>query len=167
VQFQWTGGSGAADYYLMIGTTPGGANLYDADQALNLTRTVSGLPMNGSTIYVRLYSYIGGAWLFNDYTYHAATPRAKAELTTPTPGSKLTASTVQFQWTGGSGVADYYLTIGTTPGGANLYDADQGLNLSRTVSGLPTNGSTIYVRLYSYIDGAWPYNDYTYTSTGP
>jgi hypothetical protein len=35
------------------------------------------------------------------------------------------------------------------------------------VSNLPANGSTIYVRLYSYINGAWQFTDYTYTSTGP
>jgi hypothetical protein len=35
-----------------------------------------------------------------------------------------------------------------------------------TQSGLPTNGSAVYLRLWSQIAGAWQYNDYTYTATG-
>jgi hypothetical protein len=34
-----------------------------------------------------------------------------------------------------------------------------------TVSGLPTNGGTIYARLYSIIDGVTLYTDYTYTAS--
>ena len=34
---------------------------------------------------------------------------------------------------------------------------------SGQVNNIPTNGGTIYVRLYSLINGAWQYNDYTYT----
>ena len=30
------------------------------------------------------------------------------------------------------------------------------------VSDIPTTGGTLYARLYSMIDGAWQYNDYTY-----
>jgi len=35
--------------------------------------TVSGLPANGSTLYVRMWSKISGVWQFNDYVYIAAT----------------------------------------------------------------------------------------------
>jgi hypothetical protein len=77
----------------------------------------------------------------------------------------LTASTVTFQWTGGTGVTDYWLAVGTTVGGANLFNQDRGTSLSATVAGLPTNGSTLYVRLFSLINGLWQYNDYTYTAT--
>src|SRR5688572_1865965 len=80
----------------------------------------------------------------------------------PAAPPSATAATVQFQWTGGSGVSTYWLSIGTTTGGANLYDANQGLNLGVTVSGLPMDGRTLYVRLYSFIDGVWQFNDYTY-----
>jgi hypothetical protein len=32
------------------------------------------------------------------------------------------------------------------------------------VTNLPTNGETLYARLYSLINGAWQYHDYTYTA---
>jgi hypothetical protein len=34
-----------------------------------LTTTANGLPTNGSTVYVTLYSLVGGQWLSNAYTY--------------------------------------------------------------------------------------------------
>jgi hypothetical protein len=166
VQFHWTGGSGAATYWLTMGTTEGGSNVYDANQGLILSRTVANLPTDGGTLYVRLYSLIDGGWQVNDYTYETVAVLAKAELTTPPPSSTLTAATVQFQWTGGSGVSVYWLTVGTTPGGSDLYDANQGLNLNRTLSNLPTDGRTLYLRLYSMINGGWQFTDYTYTSIG-
>ncbi len=92
------------------------------------------------------------------------TAAAKAELTSPPPGTTLPGSTVTFQWSAGSGAQEYWLWVGTTPGGYNLYTASQGLNQSVTISGLPTNGLPIYVRLWTKLAGAWQYNDYQYTA---
>ena len=39
-----------------------------------------------------------------------------------------------------------------------------GLVTSQAVSGLPANGSTIYVRLWTLLAGVWQYNDYSYTA---
>jgi hypothetical protein len=168
VQFQWNGGSGVTQYYLTIGTTGVGANnVYTRTQGTNLNATVTGLPANGSTVYVRLWSLIGSNWLFNDYTYAAtgSSNTTLAQLTTPVPGSTLAATTVQFQWTGGSGVSQYWLTLGTTGvGGNNIYTQDQGTRLSASVMGLPANGSTVYVRLWSMINGTWQCRDYTYAA---
>ena len=59
------------------------------------------------------------------------------------------------------------MEIGTTGvGSTNLYSQSQGLSLSGTVSGLPTDGSTVYVRLWTLLGGqTWQlFNDYTYTT---
>ncbi len=34
------------------------------------------------------------------------------------------------------------------------------------MSGLPTNGATVFARLYQLIDGKWQSTDYTYTEAG-
>jgi len=170
VTFAWSAGSGVTDRYLSIGTAPGGSDLYSAYQGAALSRTVSGLPTNGSTVYVRLSSWINGNWQGSSYTYTAlnnAPAASPSSMTSPSPGSTLTSSSVTFAWSAGSGVADRYLSIGTTPGGSDLYSAYQGAALSRTVSGLPTNGSTVYVRLSSWINGNWQGSSYTYTAFGP
>jgi hypothetical protein len=164
VTFAWNTGMGVSEYWLEVGTTPGGNQIYNQSQGTNLSVTVSGLPTNGSTVYVRLWSRINGAWQFNDYAY-TATSGAKAQITRPAPGSTLASSTVTFVWNTGTGVSEYWLEVGTSPGGSQIYSQSQGTNLSVTVSGLPTNGSTVYVRLWSRINGVWEFNDYTYTAT--
>src|SRR3989442_1821818 len=102
---------------------------------------------------------INGAWQWNDYTYIASsTTPAKAQMTTPAPSSTLTSSTVTFQWTGGTGVSQYFLEVGSSQGSHEFYNQG-GTSVSATVSGLPTNGSAIYARLWSMINGAWQWND--------
>ena len=158
---------GATEYWLTIGTTGVGSNdVYGGSQGTSLSGTVSGLPTNGSPVYVRLWTLLGGTlWQFNDYTYTAAT-QSKAVLTSPAPGSTLAGSTVTFNWSAGGGATQYWLTIGTSGVGSNdVYGGSQGANLSGTVSGLPTNGSPVYVRFWSLLGGtSWQFNDYTYTA---
>ncbi len=166
VSFTWSAGSGVSEYWLEIGTSPGGYEFYTQSQGASLSVTVSGLSSNGSTLYVRLWSQISGVWQSNDYTYTAAPGdnSTKAQMTSPTPGSTLTSSVVTFTWSVGSGVSEYWVYIGTSPGGYEFYTQSQGASLSVTVSGLSSNGSTLYVRLWSKISGVWQSNDYTYTA---
>src|SRR3989442_3179916 len=107
---------------------------------------------------------INGAWQWNDYTYIASsTTPAKAQMTTPPPSSTLTSSTVTFQWTGGTGVSQYFLEVGSAQGSHEFYN--QALTtLSATVSGLPSNGSTLYAPLWSMINRAWQSHDHAYTA---
>jgi hypothetical protein len=162
--FQWTAGTGVTQYVLGIGSTGVGSyNLYNSTPITATQASVTGLPTNGETLYARLYSLINGAWQYHDYTYTAvATP---AVLTSPTPSSTLTSSSVTFQWTAGSGVTQYVLGIGSTGVGSyNLFNSTPITATQVSVTGLPTNGEKLYARLYSLINGAWQYNDYTYTA---
>jgi uncharacterized protein YkwD len=88
----------------------------------------------------------------------------KAVMVSPTPGSRFTSTTVTFNWAAASGASEYFLYVGRSRGSNNIYGQSQGLNLSRLVSGLPSNGSTVYVRLWTRVGSTWSYNDYTYTS---
>ena len=167
VTFNWTAGMGATAYWIDVGNVAGGNQYYQSGNLGNvLTTTVSGLPTNGSTIYVTLYSLVSSQWLNNQYTYMAFNlAAAEGVLTTPTPGSTLTSGTVTFDWTAGAGTSAYWLDVGSTAGGNQYYQSGNlGNVLTTTVSGLPTNGSTIYVTLYSLISGQWSGNSYTYTA---
>jgi hypothetical protein len=168
VTFGWNAGSAPpTGYWLDIGGSAGGNNYYSSGNLGNvLTTTVSGLPTDGSTVYVTLYSLVSGVWLSNAYTYTAFNLAAAAGiLTTPTPGSTLTSNTVAFDWTAGSGASAYWMDIGSTTGGNNYYSSGNlGTALTTTVSRLPTDGSEIFVTLYSLIGGTWSGNAYTYTA---
>jgi hypothetical protein len=197
VTFQWSAASGAQEYALWVGSTKGGAQYHMKSVGLNRTATVTGLPTNGSTVYVRLWWKVSGSWRSQDHTYTAGSggapsptpvptpapstapppptpsptpaptptplPGAPA-LTSPTPGSVLGGSSVSFQWSAASGAQEYALWVGSTKGGAQYFMKTLGLSRSAAVSGLPSNGSTVYVRLWWKVNGAWKSFDYTFTA---
>lgn len=168
VTFQWTAGQGVQQFWLMIGLWPGGNTIYSADQGLLTSAPVTGLPTDGRTLYVRLWSYIDNQWVYNDYQFKAAgavTP-VKAQISDPAPGSTLSGSTATFRWNAGTAVARYYLFVGLWQGGNSLFSQDMGTSLEATVTNLPVDGSTIHLRLWSFIDGSWQFNDYTFKAAG-
>lgn len=160
--FQWTSGVGVTQYYLYVGTTPGGYEIYEGSQGTSRSRAVSGLPTDGRPVYVTLWSRINGAYQTRQVSYVSADGRAA--ITSPTPGSSLSGSNVTFQWTAGLGVSQYYLYVGSSPGGYDIYEANQGTNRSAVVSGIPTDGRTIWVRLWSKIDGVYRVRDHAFTA---
>jgi hypothetical protein len=170
--FTWSPGGGVTKYWFNLGTEHAGfeaKNIYSGSPTTATSVTVSNLPGRtlGETIYATLYSYIAGAWQPTVYTYTSYGPQTAATLTTPTPGSTLTGSSQTFSWTPGTNVGYYWLNLGTAASGADAKNIDSvGVNgaTSVTLTGLPTNGETIYATLYSYIEGAWQGTVYSYTA---
>ena len=164
--FTWSAASGASGYYVWVGSSQGTANLGSSGTVLSVTSlTVTGLPTDGRTIWVRILTLFNGTWYFNDYSYTAAS--IYGEMLTPTPGSTLAGSSQTFTWSAASGASGYYVWVGSSQGTANLGSSGTVLSVtSLTVTGLPTDGRTIWVRILTLFNGTWYFNDYSYT-TGP
>ena len=83
--FNWTAGGDVSQAYIWVGTSLGGNDLAQAGGAGATSFTANNLPVNGSMVYVRLWSYFGGSdsWLYSDYPYVAAT---QATMVSPAPG---------------------------------------------------------------------------------
>jgi hypothetical protein len=166
--FTWTCSScGATAYWLDIGTTKGGSNLYNSGNLGNvLAVTASGLPTNGAMLYVTLFSLVSGSWLYNQYTYTALSGTSDAAvMSSPTPGSTLTGSSVTFTWTAGTGATNYWVDIGPTKYSNTWYQTGfLGNVLTFTAKSLPLNGNPVYVTLWSLIGGNLFYNEYQYAS---
>jgi hypothetical protein len=162
--FTWNAGSGGTiTYGLNIGTSFGGADLVNS-YPLSGTSTTVTLPTNGQKIYVRLWTVLNGTtFLYNDYTYTEVTQSASV-ISSPSPGNTLTSASTTFSWNAASGgTITYGLNIGTSLGGADLVNIYPLSGTSANVA-LPTNGTLIYVRLWTVINGTtFLYNDYTYT----
>jgi hypothetical protein len=165
--FTWTPGTGATQYDLFLGTTGVGSyDIYDAGHITATSATVSSLPENGVTIYARLWSYLGGAWQYIDYTYIESGTPVPAALSSPAPGTVLTGTSATFSWTPG-GATQFDLFLGTTGlGSYNVYNSGHTAATSVSVSSLPASGGTIYARFWWYLSGTWHYADYTYTASG-
>ena len=174
--FTWSTGSCVTAYTLFVGTSKGAGDIFQSTPGVTFQATVTNLPTNGSTVFVRLSSLIGGVTQNADYTYTASTATSgcgstgtPATMLTPTPGSTITDSSVTFTWTAGCNNTQYYLYVGTFAGGNDIYAQSQLTNLSGTVTGLPSGVHTLFVRLWSFFSGAvsdvnngWHFNDYTY-----
>jgi hypothetical protein len=165
VSFSWTPGTAVTQYDLFLGTIGvGTSNLYNSGHITATSVTVPSLPTSGVTVYARLWSFINGAWQSADYTYTEAGTPVPAALISPAPGSVLTGSSATFEWTAGSGPVAYELWLGTIGVGTNdLYNSGSTTATSASVTGLPTNGMTVFARLYQLMNGAWQFTDYTYT----
>jgi hypothetical protein len=164
VTFSWTSEAGATQYYLSVGSTGvGSTNVYNSGWRDVTSWTATGLPTNGETLYLRLSTDYSGTAVHNDYTYKAATA---AVLTTPTPDTMLSGSNVTFDCIAGTtGATQYYLSIGSTGvGSSNIYNSGWKDVTSWAVTGLPTNGETLYVRLSTDFGGTVVHDDYTYTA---
>ncbi len=169
VTFNWVAGSGSSAYWIDVGSTSGGNNYFQSGNLGGaLTATVNNLPTDGSTVYVTLWSLVGGNWVYNEYTYTAYNNASiKGVITTPTPGSTLSGSSVTFSWTAGSQSTAYWIDAGNVQGGNQYFQSGNIGNVtSYNVTGLPTDGSTVYMTLYSLVNGQWVYNQYTYTAYG-
>ena len=165
--FTWKAASGGVvSYGLNVGTTGvGSANLVNIYPLSGTSVTVS-LPTNGTLIYVRLWTVLNGTtFLSNDYTYTEFSQFASA-ISSPTPGGTLASASTTFTWNPGpAGTTGYGLNVGTLPGGADLVNIGPLSGTSVTVN-LPSNGATIYVRLWTELSGpTYLYNDYTYTES--
>ena len=165
VTFQWSASGSVSQWTLQIGTTLGGNDLHDSGSLGTATSaSVTGLPVDGQAIFVRLSSLVGGALQTDDFTYTAA--NLSPSMVSPIPNTTLSGSEVTFQWTdNGAPVTEWMLQVGTSLGGAEIDDIGSlGAATSRAVSGLPTDGSTVYVRLWYFANADWSSKDFQYTA---
>jgi uncharacterized protein YkwD len=161
--FAWSAGSGALEYFLYAGASAGSNTYYGQSAGLNGSATVTTLPTNGSTVYVRLWTRFAAGWQYTDYTYHAATAAVatKAAIVSPVAGSLLPAGANTFTWSAATGAQEYFLYLGTSVGANNLYGQTRGLNQNATVT-VPAHTGTLYARLWTRTETGWQYTDYTY-----
>ena len=156
------------EHWLYVGTSAGANNLHNSGSMGSAhSRTVSGLPSSG-TIYVRYWTRNSSGWSSRDHSYTMNTGSGGGSafpppISSPTPGSTLSSSTVTFSGNHTSQDLEHWLYVGTSAGANNLHNSgSMGSAHSRTVSGLPSSG-TIYVRYWTRNSSGWSSRDHSYT----
>ena len=163
VTFSWPGGKGPTDYQLLVGTTqPGSGDILNTHSTHETSATVT-VPANGADVFVRLNQEINGVWQTSDYTFTEPGTLVPAVMNTPSPGSTLSSSPVNFDWSGASGPVEYTLRVGTTGKGSSDVYYSGGTTATNANVTVPSNGTTLYVRLSQVINNVWQSTDYTYT----
>jgi hypothetical protein len=159
VTFRWSEPKthSSLEYWLDVGTRENVGDIYGGTVTAP-RKTIANLPVDGRPVYVRLWTFINGSKQAPlDYRYTACSdpnpPDPRAHIISPEPGTTLTPS-VTFTWTRSPRATQYWLDVGNQLGQGDIYGGWQGVNTSRTVGNLPTDGRTIHVRLWTLIDDA-------------
>ena len=71
-----------------------------------------------------------------------------------------------FTWSPGTNATAYWLDVGYSLGQGDISAGKlPSTTLSKTVSGIPTDGRTIWVRLWTEVNGSFPGNNIDYSFT--
>ena len=164
--FWWAhNGLAVAEWWLYVGTSLGERDLLDSGTLGEQTElSVTDLPTSSETLFIRLWYRITNEWKYVDFRYQAAELQPK--MTAPAPGTSLGGAEATFQWSAdGAAVAEWWIYVGTTEGGRELFDSGSlGLQTSATVGSLPLDGSDLYVRLWYRGMNRWQFIDVQYTA---
>ena len=162
--FTWNPVAGATGYTLLLGSSAGSGNLFDASTTTT-TITANNLPVNGETIYARLITdFNGGVYSYTNTTFTADLP---ATLSSPSANATLAGFGQSFTWNPVAGATGYTLWLGSSAGSGNLFDASTTAT-TITANNLPSNGETIYARLITNFNGGvYAYTNTTFTAVLP
>lgn len=164
ITINWTSVPDAVSYYLYIGTTAGGSDVYASGevQATSASRQL----LANTTYYLRIWTRkANNAWSYTDSVF--TTGRLNAKVTSPANGATAVdpSSPTTITWTPVSDASKYFLSIGTTKGGNNVFNSGDTLGTSASLQ-LGTN-STYYLRLFTVVGSSWYYEDSSFqTGTG-
>ena len=157
--FTWNTNGSSGPYYIWVGSTLGGNDLGNAGVASGTSMTLT-LPTTGAKLYVTLWSTLNGNPVSNSYTY-TETNVIPAAMVSPTNGSTLSGAATTFTWRANGSIGPFYIWVGSTPGGLDLGNAGVASGSSMTLT-LPTNSNTIYVTLWSLVNGKEVSSSYQY-----
>jgi hypothetical protein len=148
--FAWTSVSDGQAYYIYVGTSVGAKDVLNSG-AIGTTSYAGPVLNSETTYYVRLFTEIGGAWsYFVDSTF--TTAAGTAFVTFPGNGATNVDPYLTMTWNAVTGAQSYSVSIGTTPGGSNVYQSGPVTVTSLLIPGLQSN-STYYVTLVTTSSG--------------
>ena len=168
ITFSWDDyGDQKESWVLQVGTTRGGKQVYTRSLGGDVaSHTVYGLPANGKTLYLRLFSRETSTspWEYTDDTYNTKKLK-KPEIYSPARGSRLrTAAT--FRWRAkGRSVRLWRVYVGSRRGSRNIFRRTlRGYKKNVRVTRIPANGRGVWVRLCwkTSSTSAWKCRDYYY-----
>jgi len=146
--FTWNTNGATSPLYLWVGSTSGAYDLVNV-QVSGTSATVT-LPTTGASVYVTLWSTIGGNLVSSTATYTEASV-LPATISSPSNGSTVSGSTT-FTWVANQSTAPVYLWVGSTPGAYDVVN-DGPFSGTTATETLPTDGSPLYVTLWSTVNG--------------
>jgi len=145
VTFNWSGAS-TGTYAVHLGSNAGGTQYVRTSVGSALSYTFANPPTNGSTVHFRLwYRPPGGSYSIVDQASFSACNQPIS--LSPASGTTLSCNAPVLNWSGPSN-GTYAVHVGSSNGGTQYARTSVGSAKTFTISNAPTNGTTVYVRLW-------------------
>lgn len=163
----WTANPEDQAYYLVVGTTPGSANLVNSGALPATQSSYAPPPMPAHTVlYATLFTEWVGSWN-NSQSISFVYQSPEATFTSPVNGARVTDSAAPFTWSIGPQAQAYYLVVST----AHTTLINSG-TLAPTRSSYPgvslPAGVPIYATIFTKIGGSWSsHQTITVTAAAP
>jgi hypothetical protein len=158
--FRWNAVPGATEYCVTVGIAKGADDLVNSGPLPpnQTTFQVPSLPA-GRQLWARIYSSVNGHWSHSDVSFTAAPNQA--EFQWPANGQSQVALDRPFTWSRVPWATNYWLTVGTAPGGSDLLNTGAlppGQGSYGPIPPMPS-GVTLYARLLTNDGSNWTYVD--------
>jgi len=170
---QWSAGGVDVDkWWLYVGTSGGASDIANSgDLGTNTQYQISGVPVDGRAIHVRLWYFSSAAWRYIDSRHTAASLAnvSAPAMVNPVNGNTVLGGSADFNWQDNNTPVNYWwLFIGSKPGKNDFYDSGPSLRTQNevTVNQLPEDGSTLHARLWYRTTGleGWRSQDSTFNT---
>ena len=151
-------------YYLMVGSSPGNGDEFGSFVTPpQSSLAIPSLPA-GKALWARIWTEVAGqGWFFGEDVAFTVLP---ASFTNPVVGATTQTFTQPFRWTAAPGATTYYLTVGTSPGSGDIFEAFvPAAQTSYTTPPLPP-GRTQWARIWTSMGSfGWYYShDVSFTT---
>ncbi|MFT5190208.1 MAG: hypothetical protein ACI957_003242 [Verrucomicrobiales bacterium] len=170
---QWSPSlSTVSQWQVLVGSAQGGSEILDTGELAPEVRsaTVAALPditSGDSTIFwISLRYRVGDVWEAKDTQYvYDPNGDSAPQIFSPPPGNEIVGAQAEFQWTPKlADVAEWWIYVGLTVGDDSIFNQSIGTASKVTVNNLPTDGQTIFVRLFYRVGESWNQRDHIYTT---
>jgi K(+)-stimulated pyrophosphate-energized sodium pump len=163
--FAWVAVPGASEYCLTIGSAQGADDLVNSGPlgSQQTSFPVPSLPA-GRSLWARIYTSVDGRWSHADVSFSAA-PN-EAAFIWPGNGQNDVGSDRPFTWSRVPWATNYWLTVGSTPGGSDVLNTGPlpaGQSSFAAIPPLPP-GVPLHARLLTHDGANWTFVDVTFSA---
>jgi len=161
IDFSWSVSTGADNYHMQLAYDSGFSNLaFDGEVGNTTSVNMSPFPDDGTEFYWRVkagnaagWSAYTPAWNFTSGETSIPDP---PEMTSPTNGSNVSGTTIEFRWNASTGANNYYLQVATDISFNNtIFDDEVGNSIGVDMSGMPDDGTRFYWRVKAGNSTGW------------
>ncbi|WP_439490073.1 hypothetical protein, partial [Algoriphagus sp.] len=151
----WQAASGAEGYYLSVGTSSGGVQILDREEVIGTSYTLSETLEENTTYFITVipFNEAGEAAGCDEYSFTTETllsPPDCATITFPSDNAENVGLNPRITWQAASGAEGYYLSVGTSSGGAQILDREEVTGTSYVLTETLEESTTYFITVIPF-----------------